>query len=417
MRLSRRQLIGAAVIMPFDARAESPPPTPMPTPAAGSSYLQLLAPPSAANTTNLVGNTRLKVGGAQVFSTNYAITDAAAEIPAAPFAFKARAPGMANVEVFTHDKVIFQGAPAADGSVTATLDFSKEPLGPLVLQVDAWNDGSSGQNPEIHYEIRLTLFITSGAKTALPGAPAGVILTSATPIFDEEWTEGINPAVWTFTKWGQGENQNFGDAVFEAPGGPHNTMTTNRGFLRIRAIYDSAVAEWFSGLLSTGFEDGHVSKGFLTGYFEAEMLLPAGAGAWPAFWMLDQASLRPSDDSIEIDIMEAYGGFPSSYHVTVHNYTPNGDAPQSLPSSSGYTTPADTTFDFHRFGVNITTSQITFYYDDENILSCPLKSFPSGTPLTPFYLLVNLAMGGGWPNAVPEAGYYDLWVKRITVRQ
>jgi beta-glucanase (GH16 family) len=77
--------------------------------------------------------------------------------------------------------------------------------------------------------------------------------------------------------------------------------------------------------------------------------------------------------------------------------------PQSADLSSG----------FHIYGCMITTTDVTFYLDNVRTWTTARPVPPGGQ--SPFYLLLDLAMGGGWPNAVPPSGYYDLWVNYVRV--
>ena len=137
---------------------------------------------------------------------------------------------------------------------------------------------------------------------------------------------------------------------------------------------------YVSGMLSS--RDSFVQR---LGYFEIRARLPAGAGLWPAFWLLSPGAWPP-----EIDVMEARG--TPGYRVTVH-WEESG-----AHVSSGCEIPlADASEAFHSYGVLWSTRALVFYLD--------------GTPMAwiaakpgfdrPMYLLANLAVGGwaGEPDA------------------
>ncbi|MFB9234955.1 ricin-type beta-trefoil lectin domain protein [Plantactinospora siamensis] len=135
------------------------------------------------------------------------------------------------------------------------------------------------------------------------------------------------------------------------------------------------------------------------GRFEARMKLPRGQGMWPAFWMLgaDIGSVG-WPNSGEIDIMENIGREPSTVHGTIHGpgYSGAGGlgAPYSLPGGQAF---ADA---FHTFAVDWAPDSITWYVDG--------TAYSRKTPADvggnrwvfdhPFFLLLNLAVGGGWPG-------------------
>jgi hypothetical protein len=54
----------------------------------------------------------------------------------------------------------------------------------------------------------------------------------------------------------------------------------------------------------------------------------------------------------------------------------------------------------------------TVYLDDTPLGSVALDGVPSISTLN-WYLMVNLAMGGGWPDNSPPAGYYDMWIDYV----
>jgi beta-glucanase (GH16 family) len=136
------------------------------------------------------------------------------------------------------------------------------------------------------------------------------------------------------------------------------------------------------------------------GRFEARIQIPKGQGMWPAFWMLgnniDTAGWPACG---EIDIMENIGKEPATVHGTLHGtgYPPAGyTASYTLPSGQNF---AD---DFHIFAVEWEPQQIQLYVDgvlyatDTKSASPTPNSWPFDSQ--PFFLLLNLAVGGDWPG-------------------
>jgi len=136
------------------------------------------------------------------------------------------------------------------------------------------------------------------------------------------------------------------------------------------------------------------------GRFEARIKIPKGQGMWPAFWMLgnniDTAGWPACG---EIDIMENIGKEPSIVHGTLHapNYPPEG-------YTAAYTLPNGQNFgdDFHVFAVEWEPQQVRLYVDG-NLYA---TDTPAASPIPaswafdsqPFFLLLNLAVGGDWPG-------------------
>jgi beta-glucanase (GH16 family) len=197
----------------------------------------------------------------------------------------------------------------------------------------------------------------------------------------------IGPARWTaHTPWGG----DFGDARFLDPG-PSGPFKVKDGILSITAAKDHE-GRWTSGLLAAADASG-AGSGTRYGYFEARMKMPPGPGLWPAFWL---AALKPTnltEGNVEIDVIEYYGQFPSSYQAVVHVWykeqpTKTRGKNQRIDFPDGALIA-----DFHTFGVDISPQAIVFFLDGKKIWSQPTPPELDG----PLYPLVNLALGGGWP--------------------
>jgi beta-glucanase (GH16 family) len=135
------------------------------------------------------------------------------------------------------------------------------------------------------------------------------------------------------------------------------------------------------------------------GKFEARMRIPRGQGMWPAFWMLgDDIERAGWPSSGEIDIMENIGREPALVHGTIHGpgYS-GGDGIGAALSSTGGAF-AD---DFHVFGVEWEPQVIRWYVDGKLYQTRTPADLPAGTRWVfdhPFFMLVNLAVGGSWPG-------------------
>jgi beta-glucanase (GH16 family) len=136
------------------------------------------------------------------------------------------------------------------------------------------------------------------------------------------------------------------------------------------------------------------------GRFEARIKIPFGQGIWPAFWMLGEDIAEVEwPDCGEIDIMENIGKEPSIVHGTIHGpgYSGAGGIGDldSLPQGQRF---AD---DFHVFAVEWEPQAIRFYVDDNLYATRTPKDLPAGKKWVydhPFFLLLNLAVGGDWPG-------------------
>lgn len=143
------------------------------------------------------------------------------------------------------------------------------------------------------------------------------------------------------------------------------------------------------------------------GRVEARIRIPRGQGIWPAFWMLGT-----DIDSVgwptggEIDIMENIGREPAIAHGTLHGpgYSGAGGIGRSDTLSKG--SYAD---DFHVFAIEWQPNEIRWYVDGRQYHRMTPANLPTGTKWVfdhPFFLLLNLAVGGGWPGDPDASSTY-----------
>jgi beta-glucanase (GH16 family) len=138
------------------------------------------------------------------------------------------------------------------------------------------------------------------------------------------------------------------------------------------------------------------------GRFEARIKIPAGQGTWPAFWMMGSNISAVSWPRCgEIDVMENIGKEPGMVHGSLHgpstvSQTSDLSAPFSLPAGQNF---AD---DFHLYAVEWEPGTIRFYVDANLYATFTSKQWPAGGIWTfdhPFFILLNLAVGGDWPGS------------------
>jgi beta-glucanase (GH16 family) len=202
----------------------------------------------------------------------------------------------------------------------------------------------------------------------------------------------IGPARWTaHTPWAG----DFGDARFADPG-PSGPFSMKGGVLSITASKDSE-GKWQSGLIAAADATG-AGSGTRYGYFEARMKLPPGPGTWPAFWLAALKPVKDSDGNVEIDVIEYYGKFTSSYQAVVHAWYK--DPTKSRGQNQKINVPDHSLVDdFHTFGVDVSPQAVVFFRDGQQVWSQPTPPELDG----PLYPLVDLALGSGWPiNQTPN---------------
>ncbi|WP_422356612.1 glycoside hydrolase family 16 protein [Roseivirga pacifica] len=132
------------------------------------------------------------------------------------------------------------------------------------------------------------------------------------------------------------------------------------------------------------------------GRIEVRAKIPSGKGNWPAIWMLPtKNSYGGWPRSGEIDIMEHVGYDQGNMHGTVHTEsfnhikgTQKGDSIQI----------ADISDKFHVYAIEWSANKIDFFMDDEHYHTFEnTGNGPDDWPFDqPFYLILNLAVGGDW---------------------
>ena len=238
--------------------------------------------------------------------------------------------------------------------------------------------------------------------------------------FDGQAGDLPNPANWQFdlgTDWGNGELQCYTDRATNASlDGAGNLVITARqesytGPARGDAAKPCQANSYTSARITT--EGLHEQQ---EGRFEARIKIPTSRGIWPAFWMLG-ANL-PSvgwPKAGEIDILENFGRTPSRVQGALHG--PGYSGVNAF--ARGYDLPAGERFDsdFHTFAVEWSSDRINWFVDSTLYQSIKPSYAPGDWVFDhPFYLILNLAVGGGPPGppdnstAFPQTMLID-WVR------
>jgi beta-glucanase (GH16 family) len=155
------------------------------------------------------------------------------------------------------------------------------------------------------------------------------------------------------------------------------------------------------------------------GRFEARIQIPEGQGIWPAFWMMGANIDSVSWPSCgEIDVMENIGKEPSINHGSLH--MPASGSTSDSQLTGMYTLPGGAKLGdaFHVYAVEWSASAIKFYVDD--------TLYETQTPQTatnrtwefdqPFFILLNVAVGGQWPGAPDSTTTFPQTMKVDYVR-
>lgn len=223
--------------------------------------------------------------------------------------------------------------------------------------------------------------------------PPSLDLSGYRLTFDEDFRGPLSVSAWgPGSRWIAHTPYagDFGDAAFTDPGKDF-PFTVRDGVLTIEAR--KVDGRWRSGLLCSVDPKG---EGFSQqyGYFEMRARFPKGSGTWPAFWLMGVPQLkepraRKTLTQVEIDVVEQYGVGPNALHTTLHLWGP-GDQHRAEGDTAIVTGMAD---DFHTYGVLVEEDFIRFYFDGSELRSMKTPAEAK----VPLYLMVDLALGGGWP--------------------
>ncbi len=212
----------------------------------------------------------------------------------------------------------------------------------------------------------------------------------------DDWNVELHEAGWV-----NSEQQAYVDS-------PEN-IEVKDGKLIIKPV-DKGDGKFTSGRVNTqGKHD------FKYGLFEAKVKVPKGQGYLPAFWMM------PTDENLygqwprcgEIDIMEVMGQDTSKAYGTIHYGNPHKEDQNTKVITKG----KDYSDGYHKFAVEWVPGRITWYIDGVKFHETrdwytantgdDAKTFPAPFD-QPFYMILNLAVGGSWVGNVDDATVADM---------
>ncbi len=152
------------------------------------------------------------------------------------------------------------------------------------------------------------------------------------------------------------------------------------------------------------------------GRFEARIRIPKGQGLWPAFWMLgsDIGTINWPTCG-EIDILENIGKEPKTVHGTIHGPGYSGANGIGLP----YTGSQVFSDGFHVYATEWEPEAIRWYVDGILYQTRTPKDLPEGAKWVfdhKFFLILNLAVGGGWPGNPDASSVFPQAMKVDYVR-
>ncbi len=240
----------------------------------------------------------------------------------------------------------------------------------------------------------------ASAAAAVPGPPSGW-----STVFSDDFNGAAGSGIDSQWMYDTGPGSSFGTGEIETmTSSTSNVHLDGNGNLDLTAL--GSGSSWTSGRVQTTTANVGAPAG---GELEvtASIQQPAGGlGYWPAFWMLGPGQWPENG---EIDIMEDVNSL-SELSGTIHCGTdPGGPCNETSGIGSGLTSCAGCQGGFHTYTMilnrtNTSNESITFYLDGNQYFSVSESQVGTSTWQAAFdhnlSVLLDLAMGGGFPNGV-----------------
>lgn len=201
---------------------------------------------------------------------------------------------------------------------------------------------------------------------------------------DEFEVDGApDPANWGYDL-GRGSN-GWGNSEVQSYTNQNQNVRVEGGKLIIHALKEGG--QWTSARIKS-----QGKRSFTYGRIVWRAKLPEGSGTWPALWMLGENFPTVGWPACgEIDVMEHVGKWPGQILSALHTPSSHGDTQNKGTAQN----PTFST-EFHTYEVLWTPQRLTFYVDGVShyTYSPAVKNSSTWPYNTPFFLIMNIAMGG-----------------------
>jgi beta-glucanase (GH16 family) len=249
-------------------------------------------------------------------------------------------------------------------------------------------------------------------RAAGPGVPAGYVLAWA----DEFDVDGLpDPTRWAYDTFRNPVGWFNNELQYYARDRAENAVVRD-GRLVITARRESlsSLPDWGGQRYSSARLITKNRAAWTHGFVEVRAKMPCGRGTWPAIWMLGLDDERwPL--SGEIDIVEHVGSNPTRILGTGH--TQNNHAGNAIGAETQLPTACSA---FHDYQLTWTPGEIRIAVDSrEYFRTTDPGGGRAGWPFeSPFYLLLNIAIGGDLGGPVDDAIFpVTLEVEHVRVYQ
>ena len=243
-------------------------------------------------------------------------------------------------------------------------------------------------DPEsINYNVKAT--IDDGNCLSANQVPAGYLLH-----WNDEFNgDTLNSKYWNIETWWAGAYNNELQSYTKS----QNNIILNNGYLYLRAQKETPFNP-----NQPGYTSGRITTKdkieMQYGYWEIKAKLPSGVGTWPAIWMLNSIiDSIPWPNSGEIDIMEHVGYDENRVFFSIHNEDLFGNVHGTNQQGVYYYEEIED--DFHIYSVEWNENEIKGFVDGVqyfNISKLSNFNYSQWPYDSPFFLIINLAIGGDW---------------------
>lgn len=269
----------------------------------------------------------------------------------------------------------------------------------------------------LHPSLATLIVLSMLSLAATPRQQQSSVNPRPTIFFDDFSTGQLDRSKWNVIVTGRtvnNEQQAYIDSTdtITVGSGPETAGAEN-GALTIRArrrpgfkTPEGRTFDFMSGRLESRskFE-------FTYGTAAARVKLTSGAGLWPAFWALG-AGRWP--DTGEMDIMENVGD-PTWTNFALHGPGYSGNTP--LVSRQHFARGGDIT-GWHVYSMDWTSDSLVFKVDDVEeyrVTRAMVEKHGRWAYDNPKFLIINLALGGQYPQAVNKVAQPYLGLPQATV--
>lgn len=184
---------------------------------------------------------------------------------------------------------------------------------------------------------------------------------------------------------------------------PENITMEEGGLLQLQAKRQEIQCEGGTQEYTSGMIWSKPAFDFTYGRVEVRMQVPSGQGYWPAAWMSPRDyNYGQWPASGEVDIIEFIGHEPEKAVLSLHWADGNGEQASAVENVQ---VSANT---FHVYAVEWEEDSITWFIDDEQVYRVDSWDVPEGSAFPapfdkPFFVKLNLAVGGDWPGSPDDS--------------